>query len=224
MVIRRTHPHRVVRASTGQGDRSCTFRCLKTAELLGRLSLRTEKRTKGAVPLLARYASDAPPRPFAQCIWGVYGAFRLGVILSGNPMARRCKASRWATWGSRKRLGNLHLPGVYFIGKYPRAPSQLDVRSPSIVYIGHTVRPLRERLAKFHYSAFDAKAGHYGGTTFSKLYFASKPSAVPRGLYVCVVAVYGHEPARSALIRLLERQYLYRFVQIHDRLPKCNRS
>jgi hypothetical protein len=139
-------------------------------------------------------------------------------------MARARKASEWITWRSRHRLSELGLPGIYFIGKYPTAPSRLDIASPSIIYIGHTILPLKHRLLKFHYSAFDAKDGHYGGSTFNELFSNGRPGLVPRGLRVCVIPVYGKEPARSALIRLLERKYIYKFVQVHGRLPICNKS
>ena len=121
-------------------------------------------------------------------------------------------------------MKELELPGVYIIGKYPTAPFGLDISSKSIIYIGHTVNALKIRLLKFHYSAFDAKDGHYGGSTFNSIFFDGRPGPVPRGLRVCVIGVYGKEPARSALIRFLERKYLYKFVQHHDRLPLCNKS
>ena len=139
-------------------------------------------------------------------------------------MARPKKASEWVTWRSRSRLSDLQLPGVYFIGKFSTSPSSLDIESSSIIYIGHTILPLKGRLKKFHYSAFDAKNGHSGGRTFCKKYTGGKPGKVPRGLRVCVIPVYGKEPARSALIRLLERKYIYNFVQYHGRLPLCNKS
>lgn len=139
-------------------------------------------------------------------------------------MARARKISEWITWRSRERLKELELPGVYIIGKYPTAPSTLDVESPSILYIGHTVRPLRYRLRQFHHSAFNAKDGHYGGKTFSEIFFSGRPGPVPRGLRVCVISVYGREPARSALIRLIERKYIYHFVRHHGRLPQCNKA
>ena len=139
-------------------------------------------------------------------------------------MARACRVSEWVTWRGRDQAKEIWRPGVYFIGKYPTAPSGLDIASKSIIYIGHTTRPIKYRLLKFHYSAFDAKDGHYGGSTFSRIFFDGVPGSVPRGLRVCVIGVYGKEPARSALIRLLERKYLYRFVQHHDRLPLCNKS
>jgi len=139
-------------------------------------------------------------------------------------MARACNVSEWVTWRSRNKVKEIQLPGVYFIGKYATAPSGLDIASKSIIYIGHTIRPLKDRLLKFHYSAFDAKDGHYGGSTFNSIFFDGEPGRVPRGLRVCVIPVYGKEPARSALIRLIERKYLYKFVQHHDRLPLCNKS
>ncbi len=94
-------------------------------------------------------------------------------------MARAHKASEWITWRSRDRLTELGLPGVYFIGQYPTAPSSLKVESPSIIYIGHTILPLKHRLLKFHYSAFDAKDGHYGGSTFNEIFFNGQPGPVP---------------------------------------------
>jgi len=139
-------------------------------------------------------------------------------------MARPKNPSEWVTWRSRSRLSDLQLPGVYFIGKYPTSPSSLDIESPSIVYIGHTILPLKGRLSKFHYSAFDAKDGHSGGRTYCSTFFDGKPGDIPRGLRVCVIPVYGNEPARSALIRLLERKYIYKFVQCHGRLPVCNKT
>lgn len=123
-------------------------------------------------------------------------------------MARACRVSEWVTWRGRDQAKEIWRPGIYFIGKYPTAPSGLDIASKSIIYIGHTTRPIKYRLLKFHYSAFDAKDGRYGGRTFN----------------VCAIGVYGKEPARSALIRLLERKYLYQFVQHNDRLPLCNKS
>ncbi len=139
-------------------------------------------------------------------------------------MARANRASEWVTWRSRDRLSELDLPGIYFIGKYPAAPSSLDIRNPSILYIGQTVCPMKKRLQKFHFSAFDAKDGHYGGRTFSETFFDGLPGRVPRGLRVCVISVYGKEPARSALIRLLERKYIYEFVKVRGRLPLCNKA
>ncbi len=139
-------------------------------------------------------------------------------------MARACKVSKWVTWRSRDQVKELELPGVYFIGKYATAPYSLDIASESIIYIGESINPIKHRLLKFHYSAFDAKDGHYGGSTFNSIFFDGEPGPVSRGLRVCVIPVYGKEPARSALIRLLERKYIYKFVQHHDRLPLCNKS
>ena len=139
-------------------------------------------------------------------------------------MARPKKPSEWVTWQSRGCLSDLELPGVYFIGKFPTSPSDLNIDSPSIMYIGHTILPLNGRLSKFHYSAFDAKDGHSGGRTFCMKYSGGKPGKVPRGLRLCVIPVYGREPALSALIRLLERKYIYKFVECHGRLPVCNKS
>ena len=139
-------------------------------------------------------------------------------------MARPKSASAWVTWRSRNNLKDLHLPGVYFIGVFPTSPPGLDIQDASIRYIGHTTVPLKNRLLKFHYSAFDAKDGHSGGRTYCSKYMNGRPGIVTRGLRVCVIPVYGTEPTRSALIKLLERKYIYGFVQYHGRLPACNKS
>ena len=139
-------------------------------------------------------------------------------------MARAGKPSGWVTWRARESLTELAEPGIYFIGRFPNPPTAFDPAHPSILYIGHTVRALKNRLRKFHRSALDAKGGHSGGRNFNREYFDGRAGGIPRGLRVCVISVSGDEPARSALIRLLERKYIYGYVRSHERLPTCNRE
>lgn len=139
-------------------------------------------------------------------------------------MARPKNPSEWVTWRSRDNLGDLHLPGVYFIGVFPTSPPRFDIQDASIRYIGLTTAALKWRLLKFHYSAFNAKDRHSGGRTYCAQYMKGKPGRVSRGLRVCVIPVYGEEPARSALIKYLERRYIHEFVKYHNRLPACNRT
>ncbi len=137
-------------------------------------------------------------------------------------VARAKKPSGWVTWRQRESLPELVEPGIYFIGRFRRPPSAFEPTHPSILYIGHTIQPLKNRLMDFHHSAFEAKSGHSGGGTFNRKYLDGKAGDIPRGLRVCVIPVSGEKPVRSALILYLERKYIYGYVRTHGRLPACN--
>lgn len=69
--------------------------------------------------------------------------------------------SPWINRRNRKEIERNDFPGVYFITKSKKVPSDYRVKNGSIIYIGEaTGQTLGDRLSQFHNSAFNERLGH----------------------------------------------------------------
>jgi hypothetical protein len=128
--------------------------------------------------------------------------------------------SPWVNWKNRKEIEGKDLPGVYFIAKSKKVPSDYRVNNGSIIYIGETTgQTLGDRLSQFHNSAFNERPGHSGGNTFRGKLGESTPEEL---LWVSCCPVQMGEIYTSAYIKHLERKLIWEFVCTYGRLPSCN--
>lgn len=125
----------------------------------------------------------------------------------------------WTPWGSRQHIQGSEHSGVYLLARFTgTAPARVERDDAAIVYIGETVaRSLGKRWYEFNRSAFAALNGHSGGWSYR-----ANVGRTPRGLYVAALPVPIDHPHRGAVIRHLERKFIWEFVSKHGRLPHCN--
>jgi hypothetical protein len=130
----------------------------------------------------------------------------------------------WTPWANRYAIENCQRPGVYLLGRFDTSPPGIvDPLSNCIVYIGETCsQGLENRWYQFARSAFQRKAGHSGGWTFSARFCNDCVAEAPPWLHVATLPVFLDEPHQSSYIRFVERWLIWEYVQRHGVLPICN--
>jgi hypothetical protein len=130
--------------------------------------------------------------------------------------------SSWHKWKERKYVKNSDYPGVYLLAKYESVPSgHACWVDQNVIYIGETCNnSLQGRWRQFDRSAFQAKSGHSGGTTYNKT-FGDKGF----DLYVAALPVADlDQNLRPVFIRFVERRLILDFTVKWGKPPICNRK
>lgn len=140
--------------------------------------------------------------------------------LAARDAVPEVRFSPWLAWSQREKFGRGKHPGVYALGVFDGPPPAVtDVLDESVVYLGETCNnSLLGRLYQFERSAFQARDGHSGGWTYRSR-FGDKGER----LYVSMFPVPQlPEPYRSAFIRHVERDLLWKYVMQWGHRPACN--
>jgi hypothetical protein len=128
--------------------------------------------------------------------------------------------SHWVAWSERDLDAASECAGVYVLAHFDGTPPPVvDALDQRIVYIGETCEnTLAGRTSQFNRSAFHGKDGHSGGWSYR-----SRIGGNGEALYVafCAIGSIG-EPFRSAYIRHVERDLIWRYVRRFGRRPLCN--
>ncbi|MFO8056784.1 MAG: hypothetical protein R6V10_05775 [bacterium] len=137
-------------------------------------------------------------------------------------MQKNKRLSEWMPWSRKDNFNGKNNPGVYvlakFSGKLPSGPA--DPSISNVIYIGETCnQSLARRWYQFGRSAFESRGGHSGGWTYLELFGDSG-----HDLYVAALAITKEEPYLSADIRLIEREFLSKYVYANNEYPNCNRK
>ncbi len=171
--------------------------------------------------LLPRCNVRGPSSADARGLQGSSGDVAATDIIAAAPHVSAVAFSRWMPWHEREALDGLAAAGVYALARFEGgAPEGVDVLDERTIYLGETCdNSLRGRLGQFNRSAFGGKDGHSGGWTYRQRFGPEDG----RSLYLSVFPVPRmSEPYRSAFIRHVERDVLWRYVQRWSRRPFCN--
>ncbi|TRN06915.1 hypothetical protein DM586_21235 [Vibrio fluvialis] len=93
--------------------------------------------------------------------------------------------SEWFSFHKFETHEQIGCQGTYIIGQFDVPPTgKPNELEKNIVYVGETTQKLKVRLRAFVKSAFERKAGHSGGWTFSDKFLQNTPvNEIPRNLY-----------------------------------------
>jgi len=128
--------------------------------------------------------------------------------------------SRWTAWPERNEIKNAHLPGVYLLAQWEKAPPPgVNPLAGEIAYIGGVSdNSLSSRWQQFNRAAVEGKPGHTGGLIYRDMYAGEVES-----LYVAAFAPEGlPREMRTLFIRYLENRLVWEWAKRWESAPPCN--
>ncbi|CAM3149188.1 hypothetical protein KW505_21530 [Vibrio fluvialis] len=134
--------------------------------------------------------------------------------------------SEWFSFHKFETHEQIGCQGTYIIGQFDVPPTgKPNELEKNIVYVGETTQKLKVRLRAFVKSAFERKAGHSGGWTFSDKFLQNTPvNEIPRNLYISIYCPSGNDSQKRALAKFAERKVILDYCLEYGEYPACNKN